>query len=69
MSKIISEAEFPRYVRIRIAAAGSQRALAAQLNLSESVLSEVANGKVDPSDTVLEALGVRKIVSYEIPAE
>lgn len=55
-------------VRNRLAAAcveaGSQRAFAARHGISCGYLCSVLNGKQEPGDSVLRALGLVRIVGY-----
>lgn len=44
--------------------AGSQKALAAQLGVSPQYLGDVLNGKREPGESILEALGLRKVACY-----
>lgn len=44
--------------------AGSQKALAAQLGVSPQYLGDVLNGKREPGESILEALGLCKVVHY-----
>jgi transcriptional regulator with XRE-family HTH domain len=44
--------------------AGSQKALAERLGLSESHVSDVLNGRKDPAEGILEPLGYERVVTY-----
>lgn len=55
-------------LRAACAAAGTARAWAAQNGLSSAYISDVMNGRRDPGDSVLRALGLRRVTSYE-PAQ
>lgn len=44
--------------------AGSQKNLAAQLDVSESYLSDVLTGRREPGEKLLEALGLERVVTY-----
>ena len=45
---------------------GSQKALAAQLEISPQYLGDVLSGKREPGESILKALGLQKVVLYEI---
>ncbi len=51
-------------VRAAITEAGSQRAFAAQIGISEQFLSDQLNGRRDLCDRVLYAVGLRRKVMY-----
>lgn len=51
-------------LRRRIRRAGSQRAWAKEHRIDESVLSDVLNGRRDPSDRLCKALGVRRRLNF-----
>jgi hypothetical protein len=61
-------------VRIKLAEAckqaGSQRKLAVLAGLSAPYIHDVIHGRREPGHSILRALGLRKIVSYEpdVPA-
>lgn len=44
--------------------AGNQKRLAAQLDVSESYLSDVMTGRREPGEKLLEALGLERVVTY-----
>jgi len=44
--------------------AGSQKALAEQLDVSETYLSDVLNKRKDPGEAILEPLGYERVVTY-----
>lgn len=54
-------------VRIRAAvkAAGSQRALARQWEISPSYLTDLLRGLREPGPKILEVLGVERVVMYQ----
>ena len=45
--------------------AGSQRALAKELGISEAFLTDVLRYRRNPGEKLLKALGLRKIILYE----
>jgi DNA-binding transcriptional regulator YdaS (Cro superfamily) len=47
-------------------AAGGQQAWAARHGLSASYVSDVLNGRRDPGESILRALGLAKVVRYVI---
>jgi len=49
----------------RVKAAGSQRAAAKTLRVSEQYISDVLCGHRLPGDKMLKALGLMRVVSYE----
>lgn len=51
-------------MRRRIRAAGSQKAWAQAIGVSEAYLSDVLNGRRDPGESILGPLGLRKEVRY-----
>lgn len=44
--------------------AGTQKALAARLGVSESYIADILNGRKDPGESVLEPLGFERVVTY-----
>lgn len=44
--------------------AGSQKALADELGVSDTYLSDVINGRKEPGDAILVPLGWERIVTY-----
>lgn len=51
-------------LRRKAARAGSQKALAGALGVTEAYLSEVLHGRREPGPTMLRALGLRRVVVY-----
>lgn len=49
----------------RLEKAGSQAALARELNVSQPYLSNVLAGRAEPGPLVLEAMGIEKVVTYQ----
>ena len=47
---------------------GSQKAWAYKHGISEQYVSDVINGRRDPGETILHALGLECVVSYEVPS-
>jgi hypothetical protein len=45
--------------------AGGQRTWAATARVSQAYVSDVLNGRRDPGDSIVRALGLRKVVRYE----
>jgi hypothetical protein len=43
---------------------GGQRPLAARLGVSQTFLSDVLNGKREPTGPILESLGLERVVTY-----
>jgi DNA-binding transcriptional regulator YdaS (Cro superfamily) len=54
--------------RLRVAckAAGGQSAWAERHSLSPAYVSDVLNARRDPGDSILRALGLRRVVRYVI---
>jgi DNA-binding transcriptional regulator YdaS (Cro superfamily) len=48
-----------------IRAAGSQKKLATKIGYSQVYLSDIYNGKREPSDRFCSAIGFRKVATYE----
>lgn len=63
--KQIPEARVLNMVRIGIQVAGSQKAYAKRVGLSESYLSDVLNGRRDISPRILKHLGLERVVYYK----
>ena len=62
---MLDEAEVRRRVQALVEQAGGTRALAAQLGVSPSYVSDVCNGRRAPGPPFLKALGLRRVVGYE----
>jgi transcriptional regulator with XRE-family HTH domain len=45
--------------------AGSQKQLAEQFKISPAYLNDVLNERREPGKSILDALGIKKVVSYE----
>lgn len=61
MNKSDFTATLTRYVH----KAGSQSAAAKRLGVSGAYLSDVKNGRREPGEKLLTALGLKRVVSYE----
>ena len=55
-------------LRKAIADAGGQSAWAKQVGLTPSYVNDVLLGRRDPGPAVLAALGLRRVISYEVNA-
>jgi transcriptional regulator with XRE-family HTH domain len=53
------------YLRGQVQVYGSQRALAHYCGVSAAYISDILNGRREPGESVLRALGFRKVVRYE----
>lgn len=53
-------------LRTQCAKAGGQTAFANQHGVSVAYVSDVMNGRKDPGPALLKAMGVRKVVRYEV---
>lgn len=51
-------------LRERLAVAGSQKQLAADIGVSTPYLHDVLHGRRVPADAVLDALGLERVVTY-----
>ena len=56
--------EFINHLRTVIAEYGTQKKFAAAFGISEAVLSDVLNGRREPSTIILDAVGFERIVTY-----
>lgn len=65
-SGLLDSADIAGMLRRRARIAGSQAAVARQAGVSPQFLSGVMNGAKDPSPAILDMLGVRPVVRYEI---
>jgi transcriptional regulator with XRE-family HTH domain len=61
----MNKEELMALLREKITQAGDQRKLAAQLGVSQPHLSEILNGRKEPAEKVLTALGLRRVVMFE----
>lgn len=61
----MNKEELMALLREKIAEAGDQRKLAAQLGVSQPHLSEILNGHKEPAEKLLTALGLRRVVMFE----
>lgn len=53
-------------LRTQCAKAGGQTAFANQHGVSVAYVSDVMNGRKEPGPALLKAMGVRKVVRYEV---
>jgi hypothetical protein len=53
-----------RMIRARCDRAGGQRAWAEATGLSESYVSDVLNARREPGESILRALGLRRVFRY-----
>ncbi len=49
--------------------AGSQKLLAAKLEVTPQYITDILRGRREPGEAILRPLGLRKIVSYESEGE
>lgn len=64
MKLVLTLEQLLEELRERKGLAGSQKALAADLNISDSVLSDVLKGRRDPPPSMLSALRLTKEVRF-----
>ena len=50
----------------RVSERGTQKAVAVDLGVSEQYLSDVLNGRREPGEAMLEALGLERVVTYRV---
>jgi DNA-binding transcriptional regulator YdaS (Cro superfamily) len=60
----MTEKEVIERLRIACQNAGGQKAFAKLHGFSAAFVSDVVNGKRHPSDRVLEAIGLERVVTY-----
>lgn len=65
----MNESQVLELIKQRANEAGSQKALAETLGVSAPYLSDVINGRREPSENLLSRLGIRRIVEFEIEGE
>jgi len=53
-----------KLIRSEAAKRGTQKALADHLGVSDAYLSDVLNGRKDPGESILEPLGLERVVTY-----
>lgn len=51
-------------IRRRIAIAGSQRKFAREIGISDAYLCDLLKGNRSPSDRILHAIGMEKVIEY-----
>lgn len=56
--------QFVEHLRRKASEAGGQKILAQKLGVSEAYLSDVINGRREPADKLLSALGMERVVTY-----
>jgi transcriptional regulator with XRE-family HTH domain len=66
--KQLTEEEFLNLIRDDVEAQGSQKALAAKLDVSEAYLSDVLRGRRSAGSKILSRYRMRAVTSY-VPAE
>jgi hypothetical protein len=57
--------EFTAYLKEQVKVYGSQLALARHCGVIPAYMSDILNGRREPGESVLRALGFRKVVRYE----
>lgn len=62
--KELTQEQFLGLIRDDVEKAGSQKALAAKLDVSETYLSDVLNNRREPSRKILSRYKMRAVVSY-----
>jgi hypothetical protein len=64
----MNKQELIAYIQFMIGGeyAGSQLAFARDKNLSVAYVNDVLRGRRDPGQKILDAVGVEKVVSYQI---
>ena len=53
------------YLKSEIEIAGSQKAFAARLGISEQYLTDILKRRREPGEKILKPLGLRRVVTYE----
>jgi predicted transcriptional regulator len=61
----MTRSEVYTLIRTAITNAGSQKAFAQQAGVSPQYICDIVNGRLDPADKILKAVGVRKKIVYE----
>lgn len=61
---MLTEQEVMDRLRAAVAAAGSQRAYAEQIGVSQTYLSDVLTGNRTPGEKILTALGLEAVMMY-----
>jgi len=56
--------QFVEHLCRKASEVGGQKILARKLGVSETYLSDVINGRRDPADRLLSALGMERVVTY-----
>lgn len=60
----MTEQEVIEHLRVACQNAGGQKAFAKLYRFSTAFVSDVVNGKRHPSDRILEAIGLERVVTY-----
>lgn len=66
---MITEIQVQQMLRMEIALCGSAGKWALKKDVSSAYISDVLRGRRDPGDKILRALGLRKIVGYELVSD
>ena len=64
--KLITLHQFIDLLSDEVKKAGSQKDLAKKFGVSAQYVSDVLNGKREPGEAILEPLGLRKVIVYEL---
>lgn len=64
----MNEQDVIERLQAAIHVAGSQKAFAQQHSISTQYISDVLHGRREPGQKILDALGVERIVSYQVKA-
>ena len=60
----INKCEVERRIKLAVKQAGSQKAFASETGNSKALVSLVINGGRQPSESMLQRVGVRKVTMY-----
>lgn len=64
MKKQLTYEELIALLRRRIKECGSQKDFAATAGISAQYVSDVLHGRREPGESILDALGLQKVVTY-----
>lgn len=64
-NELMSIAQFYEALRDAVRKAGSQVAFATQAGVSPAYVSDVLNARRDPGDSILKAVGLKKVIRYK----
>lgn len=67
--KILDEKTIRLYLRDEIDRVGTQKAFADKHKLSPAYISDTLSGRRDPSEAILDALGLERVVTYRKKAK